>query len=154
MPRRSPALLLVHVVWATRGRRPLLPPSLDDDLVGLIGARARDLGCMLLQGGCGPDHVHALLRLSPCVRLSDLVQRLKGGSAYDFNHRARPGSSIHWQQGYWAESFGPFDLTALAEYVREQRDRHDPSHPAERWQFGEQGEPARSGGLCAGPTSG
>jgi putative transposase len=140
-------MLLVHVVWATLRRRPLLQPSFDHILVAIIGKKARDLDCVLLAAGCGSDHVHSLLRLAPSARLADLVQRIKGGSAYDANHQARVPEPIHWQAGYWAESLGPGDFEPLADYVRSQRIRHDPSHPAERWQFDDDWEPALLGGL-------
>jgi len=58
----------------------------------------RDLGCVLLAAGCGPDHVHTLLRVSPSARLADLVQRIKGGSAYDANRYARVPVPIRWQE--------------------------------------------------------
>jgi hypothetical protein len=44
------------------------------------------------------------------------------------------------------ESLDPDDVTPLAEYIHAQRVRHDPSNPAERWLFADDGEPA-SGGL-------
>lgn len=135
MPQRSPALLLVHVVWATLRRRALLAPSLDDTRAAVLGAKARDSGCILIAVGCADDHVHALLRLSASARLADAVGRMKGGSAYDANHHALAAAPLRWQQGYWAESLGPADLDPLADYVRSQRLRHDASHPAERWQF-------------------
>ena len=103
-----------------------------------VGAKARDLGCLLLAAGCGLDHLHAVLRLAPTVRLADLVHRIKGGSAYDVNHHLARRRPLCWQAGYWAESSGPADLDPLVDYVRNQRLHHDLSHPAERWQLGDQ----------------
>lgn len=137
MPRRSPALLLVHVVWATSGRRPILEPTFDSTLLGILIGRARELGCMVLCGGCAPDHVHVIVDLVPRVALAELVQRLKGGSAYDASRHPLCPQKIRWQDGYWAESLSPADLTPLARYVRSQRSHHDRSHPAERWAFSE-----------------
>jgi REP element-mobilizing transposase RayT len=144
MPSRSPALLLVHVVWATARRRPILEPSFDDTLIGIVGGRAQRLGCQLLVGGCAHDHLHAVLRLAATVPLSELVHRIKGGSAYDVNHQLPNARPLFWQAGYWAESLGPADLDPLIQYVRGQRLHHDLSHPAERWQFGDDCQPASS----------
>ena len=120
----------------------MLEASLDDTLIGIVGAKAECLGCQLLAAGCGPDHLHAVLRLAPTVRLCELVHRIKGGSAYDVNHHLRGARPLCWQAGYWAESLGPADLDPLIDYVRGQRLHHDLSHPAERWQFGEDWSPA------------
>jgi REP element-mobilizing transposase RayT len=145
MPRRSPALVLVHVVWATSHRRHILPPAFDPLLAAILGHKAHDLACALLAAGCGPDHVHVLLRVAPTIALSDLVQRMKGASTHDVNQRRLLPGRLAWQAGYWAESLGPLDLDTLTHYLRSQRERHDDSHPAERWQFAFDGEPAEGG---------
>ena len=147
MPRRSPALILIHVVWATARRARLLHPSFDPMLIALMGAKARELDCALIVGGCAPDHVHTVFDLAASVPLADLVQRVKGASAHEMNRTWPPGRLVRWQAGYWAESLGPADLDELGDYVVSQRVRHDGSHPSERWQFGDEREPAREGGL-------
>lgn len=145
MPSRSPALVLVHAVWATCHRRPVLHPSFDDTLAGILGAKTRDLGCALLVAGCAADHVHTVLRLAAAVRLAELMQHIKGGTAYDANRHPLLPQRLIWQAGYWAESLCPGDFDPLARYVRSQRVHHDPTHPAERWQFGDEWEPSEGG---------
>jgi REP element-mobilizing transposase RayT len=145
MPRRSPALVLVHIVWATLRRRPILSASFDAVLATILGRKASDIGCWVLAVGSASDHVHVLVRLAPSVPLADLVQRLKGASAHDVNqHRLLP-EHLAWQAGYWAESFGPADAQPLIDYLRDQRVHHDDSHPAEQWPFDDQGESANGG---------
>ena len=134
MSRRSPSLVLAHVVWATYRRQPRLTIESDEALLGILGATAAAAGCALLSAGCGADHVHVAIRLAPSVALSDLVRRLKGVSSHDMNVRLASGERITWQAGYWAESFSPTDMTPLATYIRNQRRHHDDSHPAEAWQ--------------------
>jgi len=89
---------------------------------------------MVLAGGCAPDHVHVVVRLASSVSLGSLVQYLKGGSAYELHRKAVISRHTFWQAGYWAESLGPHDLDPILRYVRRQREHHDASHPAERWQ--------------------
>jgi REP element-mobilizing transposase RayT len=89
---------------------------------------------MLLGAGAGPDHVHTLIRLAPAIALSNLVQRLKGGTAFDVNQGRLLPERLEWQAGYFAESLGPADVDHLVGYLLQQRKHHDDSHPAERWQ--------------------
>ncbi len=145
MPRHSPSRLLVHVVWATRGRRRALPEEFDADLAAIVGSKARATGCLLLAAGIASDHVHVLVQVASTIALADAVQCLKGATAHDINRHARLPAQLLWQAGYWAESLSPADLAPLARYVREQRRHHDDSHPAERWQLGLDGEPAKGG---------
>lgn len=133
MPRRSPSLLLVHVVWATSRRRPRLPPALDDRLLAILGSKARELRCTMLGAGCAPGHVHVVVRLASSVSLGELVRRMKGASSFELNHDGTMPHPFAWQDGYWAESLAPHDLGPLIHYVRSQRAHHDASHVAERW---------------------
>ena len=147
MPRRSPALILVHVVWATARRRPILGASFDATLAAILGRKASNLDSAVLATGCGTEHVHVLLRLAPTMALADVVQRLKGATAYDVNQRHLMAEKLEWQAGYWAESIAHADFEPLARYVRSQREHHDDSHPAERWQFDTEGGARPKGGL-------
>jgi putative transposase len=114
----------------------MLPASLDDRLLSMLGQTARKLGCPMLAAGCAPDHVHLVVRLASSVSLGELVRRMKGASAFELNHQTRHAwrpRYFAWQDGYWAESLSPADLDPIAHYVRHQRAHHDASHPAERW---------------------
>jgi putative transposase len=133
MAHCSPTLVLVHAVWATESRKPILEESFDELLIRTFGQKARDTGSSLIAAGCAADHVHVVLRLAPSVPLAALMGRMKGGSAYDISRALAP-KRIVWQRGYWAESIGHTSLDAAVRYVQSQRLRHDDSHPAERWQ--------------------
>ena len=98
---------------------------------------ARDLGCSVLAAGCATDHVHAVGRLAPAVSLSTLIGRMKGGSAFDIRHAAKVFPEDVSEQGDWDQSLDPSTLDGVARYVRDQRRRHNPSHPAELWLEGE-----------------
>ena len=134
MSRRSSAFVAVHVVWSTEGRRPVLLRAHDVQLTALLGSVASTQGCTPFAIGCANDHVHVLVKLAPLVRFADLVQRLKGVSAHDVNKEGLFAHRLRWQAGYWAESVGPADMSALIAYIRGQRVHHDDSHPAEVWQ--------------------
>lgn len=123
----------------------MLPQSTDATLARILGSKARRIGCTLLACGGGVDHVHAVVHLAATVAVADLVRRLKGATAYDVNHHEFFGERLVWQDGYWAESVSPADLTPLLRYVRTQREHHDDSHPAERWQTDMAREPAAGG---------
>jgi putative transposase len=131
--KRLPTLLLVHVVWSTAQRRPLVPPALDAPLAERLGATAAELDCSLVAAGVASDHVHVLVRLAPTTCLATLVQRLKGASSHAINERRWAPERLRWQEGYWAESFSPSALLPLEAYVRGQRLHHDDAHHAEDW---------------------
>lgn len=91
--------VIVHLVWATRHRAPLLAPDLDPQLEALLAAFARDAGGALLLAGVASDHVHTLVRVRATASLADLTRRMKGGSAYALNARAPASRPVRWQNG-------------------------------------------------------
>lgn len=131
--RHSYNLLLVHVVWATAHRLPLLTPSADGWLADALRRKAYEAGCRLVACGNAAEHVHVLLRYPSTVRLADAVHRLEGGSSYAWN-TSRRSPPLRWQTGYWAQSFGPVEIEALTRYVEGQRAHHRDGLAAEPWQ--------------------
>ena len=135
MHSHSHATVLVHLVWPTQRRAPILPVDFDAPLAALLAGKAQALGCPLLGVGIAPDHVHVALRLASTVALADVVQGMKGASAHDLKASRRLGVVLRWQGGYWAESFAPADADPRLRYLRAQRSHHDDSHPVELWQM-------------------
>jgi putative transposase len=126
----SVSLLLVHIVWSTRGRRPDIAPDLDGPLERTLQQKAADLRAAVHAFGAARDHVHVLARIPVDVSVALLVNRLKGASSHAFRYALVDG----WQTGYWVESVSPGVLEPIDAYVRAQRVHHA-THPSdEPWQ--------------------
>lgn len=137
MQRHSHSLLLVHIVWATGERSPILGPRADAWLARLLRHRAYEAGGLLLAVGNAADHVHVLVRYPSTACVATVVQRLKGASSHAWNAAlpARPDRSrLSWQAGYWAESVSPKDLPAVIGYVEGQRRHHGEAREPEAWE--------------------
>jgi putative transposase len=119
----SDVLLLVHVVFATRDRRPLLRPHIDDWLHDQLRRAAPD-AVDLLGLGNAADHVHVIASVHPSLSVAELVGRLKGATAHPWNQVHPSTLRFAWQRGYWARSIDVSVLPRLSEYVRDQRRRH------------------------------
>ena len=89
----------------------------------------------MLEVGLVADHVHMIVRLHPEARISRLLQRFKGGSAFlaRREHHAAPGLDLRWSKGYTIESVSPRGLAAARGYVRRQPERH-PDHAIVGWE--------------------
>ena len=138
-PARSPlqhharALLIVHIVWTTQKRAPLLDTNMDAWLHGKLVRKARELDCQILAFGNADDHVHVLARYPSTVTLAGLLQRLKGATSHAWNATS-PVTGLSWQPGYWAESVDPANLPPLVRYIRAQREHHRDRSAAEPWE--------------------
>jgi putative transposase len=140
----SDNVLLVHVVWATARRAPVLASSADAWLADVLRRKAHEVGCALLAQGNAADHVHVLVRYPSTVTVASLVHRLKGASSHAWNLRPR-APRLSWQSGSWAASVGPADLAIVARYVEGQRLHHAERAPLEAWETAARSPPREPG---------
>lgn len=116
--------LRVHLVWATKNRRPWLDPEWRPRLYASIAAVvARRNGELLCAGGTR-DHIHLYLEPPSTLALSELVNTIKTTTSkwiHDtFSHRRE----FRWQHGYGAFSVTPFQDEYIRDYIRNQEAHH------------------------------
>ena len=115
---------LVHIVFSTAGRRPLLKEEIRDRLHAYIGGIARDNGMAAIAVGGVADHVHVLLSLPRTVSLAKAVQLLKGGSSKWINDSFPELKGFAWQEGYAAFSVGISQREKTVSYIQGQVEHH------------------------------
>lgn len=117
--------LIVHIVWATRGRDSAIDPDRERFLRDNLPVIARQERAVVLAMGIVTTHLHLLVRLHPTTALPRLLQRMKGGTAHALNEHLRPGQrQLRWAKGYSVTSVSPRALLPAADYVRNQCTRH------------------------------
>ncbi len=116
--------LFYHVVWATKGREPLIERQFADDLRNVIAAKAAQLGAMIHAVGGIEDHVHVAASVPPRTSLSEFVQQLKGSSSHFVNHELILNHPFAWQAEYGIVSFDGKQLDAVVKYVKAQQQHH------------------------------
>jgi len=114
--------LNVHIVFATKGRVPIIGESWIQDMHNYLGGTIRGLGATSLGVGGVADHVHLLAGLRGNQDVSELVREIKKGSNHWAQEHHFPGFA--WQGGYAAFSFAPKDLSSLRQYVASQKEHH------------------------------
>ena len=122
--------LFYHLVWATRGREPLLDASAARTLERSIRATGHEHRVIVHAVGIMPDHVHVALSIPPSIAISTLVGRLKGSASHLLNHAdgANTEQSFAWQAEYGIVSFGEKNLPDVVAYVENQEARHAQDH--------------------------
>jgi REP element-mobilizing transposase RayT len=123
MPQ-SLANVLIHLVFSTKDRRPLIGDGLRADLHAYLAGAARKAGCQCLRAGGMADHVHLAVRLSRTVAIAALVEDLKTSSSRWLRSRHPEASEFAWQRGYGVFSVGPRDADALFAYIDAQPEHH------------------------------
>jgi REP element-mobilizing transposase RayT len=124
MPQ-SLAKILVHVVFSTKDRRPLLrDQKLRDELHRYLGGILTNLDCQPIIVGGVEDHVHLLCLLSRTSAPADVVKELKRGSSVWLKTREPNLANFAWQSGYGIFSIGFSQIPAVRNYIAGQEEHH------------------------------
>ena len=116
--------LLVHLVFSTKHREPIITPEVEPHLFAYLGGILKNNQSRLLDAGGTWDHVHLLISQSKNIALSALLKDVKGDSSSWIKSQGREFRNFRWQEGYGAFSFGQSDLLGLKHYVATQKEHH------------------------------
>jgi REP element-mobilizing transposase RayT len=123
MPQ-SLSFTLIHLVFSTKDRSPLLDPETRPKLHAYLATIARDADCECYRVGGMADHVHLAIRLSRTLTIANLVENLKTSSSKWLKTESPALASFSWQRGYGCFSVGPTDLDSLCVYIDNQPEHH------------------------------
>ena len=123
MPQ-SLSLIVIHVIFSTKERRPFLDPDMRPRLHAYLATVARNAGCEAYRVGGVSDHVHLAIRLSRTITVADLVETLKTASSKWVKTQSPDLADFSCQRGYGCFSVGPSDLDALRAYIDDQENHH------------------------------
>ena len=116
--------LYVHFVWATWDRLPLIESAWEDDLYHEIHNEVHGMGAKVLELNGIENHLHLLLRFTATHNIAELIQQIKGGSAFFVNQQGFTRNHFKWQGGYAALTVSQWNLTRIANYIRNQKQHH------------------------------
>ncbi|HWN52709.1 MAG TPA: IS200/IS605 family transposase [Xanthobacteraceae bacterium] len=129
--------LHVHLVFVTKYRRQVLSALAIQDLAAIFAKVCNDFSAELKECNGEDDHVHLLVIYPPKMRISGLVNSLKGVSSRRLREirpevSGRYSKGVLWSPSYFAASCGGAPLSIIAEYVRNQREGALPPRPEGR----------------------
>ena len=116
--------ILVHLIFSTKDRTPIITPEIEPELFAYMGGISREHGSPLLAAGGMPDHVHLLVSLSKNIALSELVQHVKKDSSKWIKTKAPEFRGFSWQDGYAGMSIGQSGVEATKTYLADQKRHH------------------------------
>jgi len=123
MPQ-SLANILVHLVFSTKNRAPLIAPEIEGELYPYLASICRACKSPAHAIGGTDDHVHIALSLARTISVADLLEEVKGSSSKWIKTKGPQYAAFAWQNGYGAFSIGQSQLPALKGYVAKQKEHH------------------------------
>lgn len=121
---QSLSRILVHLVFSTKNREPVLSREVQGELHAYLVGILNNIDCPSLQVGGVEDHVHLFFGLSRTRTISEVVEAVKTASSKWIKTKGLAFAGFHWQAGYGAFSVSQSDAEAVIQYVRDQARHH------------------------------
>jgi putative transposase len=115
---------LIHLVFSTKERRPLLRDAERDRLHAYMGGILKNHECQPIEINSVADHAHVLFVLGKNLALAKAIELTKGLSSGWLKDQAEWYSDFKWQTGYWAFSVSPTHVPPLRRYILGQQEHH------------------------------
>ena len=121
---QSFAKLIVHVVYSTKNREPILTESIRNDLYAYTAGILNTVDCLALSIGGTNDHIHVLAQMSKTITLAKMVEEIKRGSSRWMKTQGAGFQGFSWQGGYGAFSVSESQLPIVKQYISNQEEHH------------------------------
>ena len=116
--------ILLHIVFSTKDRRPLIRPDVEPELYGYLASICRACDCPAHEIGGTADHVHVVCTLARTVSVSALLEEIKKRSSKWIKTKGTGYRLFSWQRGYGAFSIAQSQLAAARRYAAGQKEHH------------------------------
>ena len=119
--------LLFHLVFIPKYRKRVLRGKVAYRVQGLFYEACKVNNWWIDEIKVLTDHVHMMIQIQPTESVSEVVQRLKGGSSRILRKEFPEleeflwGDSF-WADGYFAETVGKTSYTVVKEYIKENQE--------------------------------
>src|SRR5258706_13384992 len=123
MPQ-SLSQIIIHIVFSTKNRRPLLDLSIQPRMHAYLATLCRDCECEAYRVGGTADHVHLAARLARTISQAELLEKIKKLSSAWIKTQVEQYGSFHWQAGYGDFSVGWSQLEDVVGYIETQEQHH------------------------------
>jgi REP-associated tyrosine transposase len=121
---QSLASVLIHLVFSTKNRQPLITPEIEVELYPYMASVFRACDSPSLTGNGTADHVHWLFSLARTQTLAAVVEEVKKRSSKWLKSKGPDLAHFQWQAGYGAFSVGASMVPAVSAYIARQKDHH------------------------------
>lgn len=116
--------LFYHLVWATKGRDPLLTPDVEPVIHNYLLTKGIGLGATIFALNGTLDHVHLVAAIPPRLAVATFVGQIKAVASTKYNKSRLSAAPFFWQEEYGAFSFDGKRLPNYIAYVERQKDHH------------------------------
>jgi putative transposase len=116
-------LIVYHLVWCPKRRKPVLVGKIAEDCKVLIEAKCHGKGWQILELAIQTDHIHLFVRVWPTVSAAEVIKQCKGITSHELRRRypqLRKLPSL-WTRSYFASTAGNVSSDTIQRYIAVQK---------------------------------
>jgi putative transposase len=117
-------LIVYHLIWCPKRRKPILVGNLRDRCQELLEATCKEKGWDILTLAIQPDHIHIFVRVWPSDSASEVVKELKGSTSFVLRKEFEPLLSklpSLWTRSFFASTADAVSAQTIQEYLDAQK---------------------------------
>jgi putative transposase len=117
-------LIVYHLVWTPKRRKPVLTGDIAKDCRILIGQKCEERGWTVVELAIQPDHVHLFVRAFPDTSASEIVKECKGITSFELRRKypavLKKLPSL-WTRSFFAATAGNVSQAVIQKYIEAQK---------------------------------
>ena len=116
--------ILIHAVWGTKNREPLLTQEKLFLVINHIKENAITKGIYITDINGHIDHLHCIISLNRDLSIAKTMQLIKGESSFWANKEKIFLHRFEWADEYYAVSVSESQLQKVKDYIANQPEHH------------------------------
>jgi len=116
-------LIVYHLVWTPKRRKPVLVGNIAADCRQLIEQKCTEQGWTVLELAVNPDHVHLFVQTWPTVSAAEVVKECKGVTSHELRRKYPALKKLPslWTRSYFAATAGNVSSETIRRYIAAQK---------------------------------
>ena len=94
-----------HIVWITKYRYKVLTHAMKKRVREIIAQAAEDMGVLIENGVVSSEHIHVFVNVPPHIKISELVQKVKGRSSKKIQEEFPELRKRYWGRHLWGRGY-------------------------------------------------
>jgi putative transposase len=115
---------MLHIVFSTKDRQPLIHPDIEEELYGYIIGTCKKINCPIIKINGVADHIHILLHLRRTISISDLLSNIKANSSRWIKTKGKLYKDFSLQNGYGGFAVSRLAVESAIKYISKQKEHH------------------------------
>jgi putative transposase len=116
-------LVVYHLIWCPKRRKPVLVGKVANDCRALIQAKCVEHGWHIEELAVQPDHIHLFVRVWPATSAADVLKAVKGVTSRELWNKYPQLCKLPslWTRSYFAATAGNVSEETIRRYIEAQK---------------------------------